>query len=794
MSTNHLLFLLIVLVTISFPGCKPEPRNFEEEAKELLKNPSSRVEHRKIYLDLRDDGPICYVDEVSLHSAEIQDFAVSPNERYIVLTFSPLFGKDTTGIKVWSVDTGKEVFSASGIKHINDYYFDSQNRLLVLTDSYVALIDLTQSRPVFITPGSLIKSLGVSEDGSKLALFSADRHLRVYAVATQELLFDQSIERPVVPATDALRFSSTGKELLFFTLEDFFLVSIESGSIMPLKYEYTSRTAGVTPVRDKNLLISSPCPARSGERVILVDLQKYSYSAVGSGDCVTNVAYNMASNLVAELDFRKDSISVWDITKQHVVKIPHQQTARPTTIVFSSDGKQLIGFPEYGSVQVWDAVNGEEKMPTNEVNLSLTTGRRTNDLVRIKRKWYRLHTSDGPLFPSQYGVTNYGCLLFEEAFSQTALMQLCILNEPQGYQWVMAAEPRRFDSSEAGYGYVRPGLADIPLIGRAVKSQYYEPQLLAKVLADDFVPPTRPYLQRFSNNHLRGQHGSVLNLLLNLAFGAAMMVVPFAAALVLLGVGLQPALWRLIYCVPLHTRLLQLEMSNSVIPLIKDIIHIALRISLCAGILIFIDRGVGLPLVTLMFAVFILVNSFYVRNKLFALSVAERHWLLGSVLPYLNKRADITLVRLLVKPNYLLWTRLQSILVMAGLSLQKLLIFGIFVYAGLYKDNPTFFWFGIAASLWFYKHSNKEARSFLATSNATLIEQRTFRVYGDTILKSFEAIRKLFSFIARPMQVERLKSLVFAISFLFLRLVDTLLLSTMLLLLLYFPAVWFFSN
>jgi hypothetical protein len=345
--------------------------------------------------------------------------------------------------------------------------------------------------------------------------------------------------------------------------------------------------------------------------------------------------------------------------------------------------------------------------------------------------------------------------------------------------------------SESGYGYVKPGLADIPLIRRAVKSRYYEPQLLAKVLTEDFAPPPRPYFQTLSNNHLRGQHGSVANLLLNLGFGVAMIVLAFVAALVLLGLGLQPALWRLIYCVPLHTRLLQLGMSNSVIPLIKDIIHIALRICLCAGILIFIDRVIGLPLVTLMFAVFILVNSFYVRYELFALPVAQRHWLLGSVLPYLNKRADVTLVRMLVKPNYLLWTRLQSILVMAGLSLQKLFIFGIFIYAGLYKDNPTFFWFGIAASLWFYKHSNKEARSFLATSNATLIEQRIFRVYGDTILKAFEAIAKLFSFIARPMQVERLKSLVFAISFLFLRLVDTLLLSTMLLLLFYFPAVLF---
>ena len=142
-----------------------------------------------------------------------------------------------------------------------------------------------------------------------------------------------------------------------------------------------------------------------------------------------------------------------------------------------------------------------------------------------------------------------------------------------------------------------------------------------------------------------------------------------------------------------------------------------------------------------------LVQSFNERHVLFALPISQRHSLLSSILPYLNERANIAYVRMLAIPNSLLWTRLHTILVMTGLTLQKLCIFGVFVYAGIYLNNATLFAFGLGIGLWFYKHSNREAKSFLATSNATLIEQRTFRVFLETIGRAVETVIKVFSFL-----------------------------------------------
>ena len=96
-------------------------------------------------------------------------------------------------------------------------------------------------------------------------------------------------------------------------------------------------------------------------------------------------------------------------------------------------------------------------------------------------------------------------------------MQLCILKERQGFPWVIVGKSNRFDASEAGYDSVRPGFTDIKLFQRLLKRRYYQSGLLINGLTNGAVPNT-PFLQRFSNNHLRGQHAAFGDILLKYWF------------------------------------------------------------------------------------------------------------------------------------------------------------------------------------------------------------------------------------------------------------------------------------
>ena len=270
-----------------------------------------------------------------------------------------------SGIKVWSLDSGKEVFSLSNIEGYQQFYFAKQDWLILITTSEIQLIDLNAPDPSPISFGKLdvIYASALSADGSRIAVSSRDGHLRVYSVETQKLLFDRPIDNDI--RSEAFSFSATGNELLFytfdgpFTFDGLMLANIEAGSTTRLQRKATSKDAVDVPLTNTILLTIAPCVERYGygKQMILVNLQESSFSPLGSDDC-TNMDYSPVSKLVAEVS--GSSIRVWNVERQQDVKIL-ETTRVPTMITFSSDGKQLFGFPADGPVQVWDALRGEKK-------------------------------------------------------------------------------------------------------------------------------------------------------------------------------------------------------------------------------------------------------------------------------------------------------------------------------------------------------------------------------------------------------------------------------------------------
>lgn len=824
------LFFFTFLVGILLSACGKEPDPFSKE--ELLKARKFMSQELPYPLWLNREKTFS-IKMARSSNIKINEASFSPNGQFLIAFWrNSYLPKDSDGFIVWNLETGQEIFKTAVDSPVKSYYFIGEDQLFLLSDS-IEIINLKtfkrQKMPAAYISG--IEEYSVNKDRNLLAILDKNQQLSVWDLVSGKLIYEQKIadllegfppeensreykdkitsfyKNRGLPDESIKSLERINRKPLIHKLEllpnseevmltgllgtSTHFMAIANFSTKKFKVFRVGELLTLTAKRfiyspdNKTIATASGCTLSEGRSgVIFIDKETGQISKTERYDCYGNLVFSPDSKFLAATD--DDEITLWDVqTRQLVRSFPNKDSYQ--NLKFSPDGTKLTALIKAQQIEELDISSGESRILDNNETINPDPNFKPN---RVNVEF--------TIYPPGRDSRVYGnCLLIINAETQLEVLQICAFTESDGLSWVALSPRYRFDASSNGYQRVEPLYTDLELFQfDFLKRKYHEPGLISKVLWNgDFNRAPKSYIAQFSEKHLNGNHGTFWNIVLNALFLILLVVLLFGSAFIFVEILFQPALIALVYYVPLCLRLRQLKLLDTIYPLLKYAFLMIGGFSGCALIIAFIIYIVAHPLAVMMFSVFVTVQNFYGRHRLFFLSRDEQSAVVNSLKPYFtNDEKGIKYTKLLLQPHYLQRTDFFNIFVLLGLTIFKLVTFWLFIYSILIPENSSFRGFGIAAVLLFYKMSNSESNKFFLTTNAHLINQSFFSSLKDLLIRILRVFWYLYLFFSNRYK-KKLAGLIFT-SFIYIsiRIVDLSILSLFVFLLFYFPIRYLWGN
>jgi WD40 repeat protein/serine/threonine protein kinase len=304
---------------------------------------------------------------------------------FLNIAFSPdgrrlAAGSEDNSVKIWDVETGRELFTLRGhTESVFSVFFSPDGRRLASLGwdgSSVKVWDLPPGEPGVSAPEGRVLtsqfsrgrhsngawSVAFSPDGQRLAIASgvADGNVRVYDVTTGDLLYTlaghidrvvsvafspngQRLASTCIDKTVKLWETATGKEVL----------TLRGHTEHPIHALFSPGGERLVSLGvDGTLKVWDAMPA-------LANSQRHTLELSGHAGIVYGVAFSPDGRRLASASADR-TVKVSDaVTGQELLTL-HGHTDKVLSVAFSSDGRRLASGGLDWAVKLWDAVTGRE--------------------------------------------------------------------------------------------------------------------------------------------------------------------------------------------------------------------------------------------------------------------------------------------------------------------------------------------------------------------------------------------------------------------------------------------------
>ena len=271
------------------------------------------------------------------HSASVYSVAFSPDGKTLAS------GSGDNTIKLWDVESGKELRTLKGhssglnsISAVNSVSFNADGKTLASgsNDHTIKLWDVESGKELRTLTGhtNVVNSVSFSLDGKTLGSGSRDKTIKLWDVETGKELRTLTPRDNSVWGVYSVSLSSAGKTLAsgsdYKTVK---LWDVESGK------ELDAFTAHGT------------------------DVNSVSFSSDGQTLASGNTAYIVQSNEdYLARGSRSNTIKLWDVGSGKELRTLAGHLFRIHSVSFSSDGKTLASGSDNNTIKLWDVESGKE--------------------------------------------------------------------------------------------------------------------------------------------------------------------------------------------------------------------------------------------------------------------------------------------------------------------------------------------------------------------------------------------------------------------------------------------------
>jgi WD40 repeat protein len=295
------------------------------------------------------------------HTGEVISVAFSPDGRRLAsagLAYDAQ--KKTSGeLKVWTLETGRELFSSAPGSVVNGVAFSPDGRRLAAasSDGTASVRDASDGHELLALKGHTLDVLGVAynRDGSRLATASADRTLRVWDAQTGRELFSLQGHADIVWG---VAWSPDGTRLASASDDTTVKMWDAQTSQEPLTLRgHTGEVYGVAFSPDSQRLASA---GRDGAvKVWDAATGREDLALDGHWGPVRGVAFSPDGTRLASAN-EDGTVRVWDAQTGGPDLRLAGHTGPVRAVAYSPDGTNLASASEDGTVKLWDAQTGQE--------------------------------------------------------------------------------------------------------------------------------------------------------------------------------------------------------------------------------------------------------------------------------------------------------------------------------------------------------------------------------------------------------------------------------------------------
>jgi len=319
-------------------------------------------------------GGICFntvAQEVAVypqlgHTDGVRSVAFSPNGRQVLSC-----SNDST-IKLWNIDTGREIMTFSGHEsYVRSVAFSPDGRQVLSgsSDSTIKLWDINTGREIMTFSGheGEVTSVAFSPDGKQVISGSYDQTVKLWDVNTGREIRTFSGHTDLV---FSVAFSPNGKQIVSSGSYDLTikLWDIRTGKEIRTFSGYTDPVNSVTFSPDGKQILSGGGYSQSSsghlKTVKLWDVNTGKEIRTFSGHKfrISSVVFSPDGRQILSGSDEDDNsaIKLWDTNTGREIRTFSDQTGRIESVTFSPDGKQILSGDVYGFIKLWDTNTGKE--------------------------------------------------------------------------------------------------------------------------------------------------------------------------------------------------------------------------------------------------------------------------------------------------------------------------------------------------------------------------------------------------------------------------------------------------
>jgi WD40 repeat protein/tetratricopeptide (TPR) repeat protein len=293
------------------------------------------------------------------HSSLVNSVVFSPDSKTLASA------SDDNSIKLWDVDTGKQLKTLNGHSSlVNSVVFSPDGKTLASAsdDNSIKLWDVATDQQLKTLSGhsSWVNSVVFSPDGKTLASGGADNSIKFWDVATDQQLKTLNGHSSWV---NSVVFSPDGKTLASASDDKTIkLWDIATGQQLKTLSGHSSWVNSVVFSPDGKTLASGS--ADNSIKLWDVAIGQQLKTLNGHSGPVRSVVFSPDGKTLASGSY-DNSIKLWDVAIGQQLKTLNGHSASVRSVVFSPDSKTLASGSYDNSIKLWDVAIGQQLKTLN---------------------------------------------------------------------------------------------------------------------------------------------------------------------------------------------------------------------------------------------------------------------------------------------------------------------------------------------------------------------------------------------------------------------------------------------